>query len=64
MFITDGMVRVFVYSMATVLFLPLGLLKSTWWFSPLFAIAAIDYLMFLRRQGLNRHGFNRHLRVI
>jgi hypothetical protein len=52
MFITDGMVRVFVYSMATVLFLPLGLLKSTWWFlSPLFAIAAIDYLMFLRRQG-------------
>ncbi|WP_213770683.1 hypothetical protein, partial [Enterobacter hormaechei] len=42
-------VRVFVYSMATVLFLPLGLLKSTWWFSPLFAIAAIDYLMFLRR---------------
>ncbi|HIC0666747.1 TPA: hypothetical protein ACWZTZ_002141 [Escherichia coli] len=51
MFITDGMVRVFVYSIAIVLFLPLGLLKSTWWFSPLFAIAAIDYLMFLRRQA-------------
>ncbi|GCZ39454.1 TPA: hypothetical protein ACOEHN_003903 [Enterobacter kobei] len=51
MFITDGMVRVFVYSIATVLFLPLGLMKSTWWFAPLFAVAAIDYLIFLRRKG-------------
>nr|WDS96447.1 hypothetical protein VW1_00019 [Enterobacter sp.] len=51
MFITDVMVRLFVYFMAAFIFLPPGVMKSTWWFAPLFAIAAIDFLIFLRNEG-------------
>lgn len=51
MFITDGMIRLAVYLPATYFFLPLALMKSAWWFSPLFAIAAIDFfILILRRQ--------------
>jgi len=51
MFITTGMVRLIVYMFANFFFLPLAFLESIWWFVPLFAIAAIDYFIFLRRKG-------------
>lgn len=50
MFITDGMIRLAVYLPATYFFLPLALTKSAWWFSPLFAIVAFDFFIFIRRR--------------
>lgn len=49
MLITEGMVRAFIYFVASVVVVPLILTKSAWWVGVLFLIAAVDLIYFLRQ---------------
>lgn len=49
MLITDGMIRTFIYIIATLIIVPLILTKSVWWGGFLFLIAAIDLIYILRQ---------------
>lgn len=49
MLITDGMVRVFIYSIASLIVVPFILTKSAWWGGVLFLIAAVE-LIYIWRQ--------------
>jgi len=47
MLITDGMVRTFIYSVASFIVIPLILTKSAWWGGVFFLIAAVDLIYIL-----------------
>lgn len=50
MLITDGMLRAFIYIVATLIIVPLILTKSALWVGGLFLIAAIDLIYIMRQR--------------
>ncbi|TCD12264.1 hypothetical protein E0D81_21765 [Lelliottia amnigena] len=49
MLITDGMIRAFIYIVATFIVVPLIITKSAWWVGVLLLIALVDLIYNLRQ---------------